>query len=62
MADRDDDRSALRLERMAAKLHLEDYRRHILLCVGGDCAPREEQLASWTFLKRRLTELGVVGA
>ena len=29
-------------------------------CVGGDCAPREEQLASWTFLKRRLEELGVV--
>jgi (2Fe-2S) ferredoxin len=45
---------------MAAKLHLGDYTRHILLCVGGDCAETEQQQASWTFLKRRLKELGVV--
>jgi len=48
------------LERMAAKLHLADYRRHILLCVGGDCADGEQQQRSWAFLKRRLAELGLV--
>jgi len=49
-----------KLERMATKLHLGDYRRHILLCVGGDCAAPDQQQASWTFLKRRLKELGLV--
>jgi (2Fe-2S) ferredoxin len=53
-------KASSRLERMAAKLHLGDTRRHILLCVGGDCAPGDEQLASWAFLKRRLKELDVV--
>lgn len=54
------DSTHTKLERMAAKLHLEDYRRHILLCVGGDCARTEQQQASWTFLKRRLKELALV--
>ena len=49
-----------RLERMAEKLHLGDYTRHILLCVGGDCADDEQQQQSWTFLKRRLKELNLV--
>lgn len=48
------------LEKVAQRLHLRDYRRHILLCVGGDCAPRAEQDLSWEFLKRRLKELGLV--
>ena len=48
------------LDNMIRQLHLGDYRSHILLCVGGDCAPREDQEASWQFLKRRLKELGVV--
>lgn len=50
----------IRLEKMAQKLHLRDYRRHILLCVGGDCADSEQQQRSWAFLKRRLKELGLV--
>ncbi|MGH0038164.1 MAG: (2Fe-2S) ferredoxin domain-containing protein [Myxococcota bacterium] len=50
------------LRNMARKLHLSDYRRHIFLCTGGDCAPRPEQDASWQFLKRRLKELGLVDA
>ena len=37
------------------------YARHILLCVGGDCAPEADALASWEFLKRRVRELGLVG-
>lgn len=45
------------LENMTRRLRLADYQRHILLCVGGDCAPREDQDAAWQFLKRRLKEL-----
>ena len=45
------------LELKARMLHLSSYQRHILLCVAGDCAPSEEQDASWSFLKQRLAEL-----
>ncbi len=44
----------------AEKVKLGRARRHILLCVGGKCAPREQQLEAWEFLKRRLRELGLV--
>jgi (2Fe-2S) ferredoxin len=49
-----------RLEHISSKLHLQDYRRHIFLCVGGDCSPVTEQEEAWQFLKRRLKELGLV--
>ncbi len=49
-----------RLEMKTRVLRLGEYTRHILLCVGGDCAPREEQEEAWTFLKDRLKELGLV--
>jgi (2Fe-2S) ferredoxin len=42
------------------KVKLGRARRHIFLCTGGKCAPRESQLESWEFLKRRLKELGLV--
>lgn len=45
--------------RAAAKQRLDSARRHIFLCTGGTCAPPEQQLASWEFLKRRLVELGL---
>ena len=51
-----------RLERIAKKLHLADYQRHIFLCVGGDCAPAKKQEAAWQFLKKRLKELDLVDA
>jgi (2Fe-2S) ferredoxin len=40
-----------------------DGKRHIFLCVADNskCCPREESLASWEFLKRRLKELGLDG-
>ena len=44
----------------AAGLRLDTARRHILLCTHGKCAPADEALASWTFLKKRLKELGLV--
>ena len=46
------------------KLELGRNKRHIFLCVGGTCAPAENQLASWDYLKTRLRELraqGLVG-
>ncbi len=52
--------ASTRLELKTRVLRLGAYKRHILLCVGGDCAPREEQEESWAFLKSRLQELGLV--
>ena len=48
------------VEAAVKRLHLGRNRRHIFLCVGGRCAPREQQEESWQFLKRRLKELGLV--
>ena len=48
------------VEAAAGRLHLGHNRRHIFLCVGGRCAPREQQEESWQFLTRRLKELGLV--
>ena len=45
-------------------LGLEKYARHILLCADQtdpQCSPRDESIASWEFLKRRLKELNLVG-
>ena len=45
-------------------LGVEKYRRHIFLCTDPSepkCCPREAGLAAWEFLKRRLTELDLVG-
>ena len=40
-------------------------RRHIFLCADQTepkCAPREQTLAAWEYLKRRLSELGLTSA
>jgi (2Fe-2S) ferredoxin len=55
------ERAELELARIARRRCLGGYTRHILLCVGGDCARQEESLAAWEFLKQRLHELGIVG-
>jgi (2Fe-2S) ferredoxin len=41
------------------KIRLGSSRRHIFLCTGGKCAPAEDQLGAWEYLKRRLRELGL---
>jgi (2Fe-2S) ferredoxin len=46
-------------EPAARLLHLGSARRHIFLCTGGKCAPRDAQQASWAFLKLRLQQLGL---
>ena len=46
------------------KLGLEKYRRHIFLCADQtepQCAPREQTLISWDYLKKRLKDLNLVG-
>ena len=45
-----------------AKLGIGRQRRHVFLCVGGKCSPREEALASWEHLKRRLADPAVQAA
>ena len=50
---------AASLDAAAVALRLGSARRHILLCTHGKCAPAEEAVASWKFLKKRLKELGL---
>ena len=45
-------------------LGLQHYRRHIFLCADQTephCCTKENGLAAWDFLKKRLKELGLVG-
>ena len=47
----------------AAEMGLGKYRRHIFLCADQTkpkCCQKEQGLASWEYLKRRLKELGLV--
>jgi (2Fe-2S) ferredoxin len=49
---------------VVSSLGLEKYRHHIFLCADQTepkCAPREQGLVAWEFLKKRLKELQLVG-
>lgn len=49
--------------RALATIHGHSVARHIFLCALSEkqqCCRREDGAASWTFLKRRLKELGLV--
>jgi (2Fe-2S) ferredoxin len=53
------------LKAVADSLGLEKFKRHIFLCAEqteAKCCSREQGIKSWEFLKRRLKELGLVGA
>jgi (2Fe-2S) ferredoxin len=55
---------ATELEKAATTLGMEKFRRHIFLCADQTepkCASKEQGLASWEYLKRRLKELGLAG-
>ena len=57
--------SAERLANLVEKLRIQNVRRHIFLCsdqTKPQCATKEEGLASWDYLKRRLEELGLARA
>ena len=52
------------LQAAAEKLGLQKFKRHIFLCADqteAKCCSKEQGMASWEFLKRRLKELGLVG-
>jgi len=53
--------STSEIERIVQFRRIGSYSRHVLLCVGGDCAPAEQAQESWDYLKLRLKELGLVG-
>ncbi len=40
------------------KTGLSYARWHLFLCPGPDCSPRDEGLATWGYIKRRLKETG----
>lgn len=53
------------LARQAEALGLSRYGRHIFLCADQSepkCCAREQGLASWEYLKKRLKELNLAGA
>jgi (2Fe-2S) ferredoxin len=52
------------LDQAVASLGLETYARHVFLCADQTepkCAPREQTVAAWEFLKQRLKELKLAG-
>ena len=52
-----------RLVEIARKLEISYVRRHIFLCADQTtpkCSTREDSLASWEYLKKRLAELGLL--
>ena len=56
------DNSAERLATLTEQLNIKNIRRHIFLCADQTkpvCAAKEDGLASWNYLKRRLEELGL---
>jgi (2Fe-2S) ferredoxin len=51
-----------RLVEIAHKRDIDKIQRHIFLCADQTdpkCSTREESLASWDYLKKRLSELGL---
>ena len=57
--------SSERLANLVEQLKVRNIKRHIFLCADQTkptCAPKEEGLASWNHLKRRLEELGLTKA
>jgi (2Fe-2S) ferredoxin len=52
------------LQTVVETLGIEKFRRHIFLCADQaepKCCAKEQGLASWEFLKRRLKELNLAG-
>lgn len=56
---------ATELKAVADSLGLEKFQRHIFLCADQTkpkCCDKAAGLASWEFLKQRLSELGLSGS
>jgi (2Fe-2S) ferredoxin len=55
---------AVDLHAVVEALGLRKFQRHIFLCADQTepkCAPKQQGLASWEYLKRRLKELDLAG-
>jgi (2Fe-2S) ferredoxin len=48
-------------EAAAAAFGVGKLKRHLLLCVGPDCADPEAGEATWQYLKRRMKDLNIAG-
>ena len=48
-------------EAAAASFGVGKITRHMFVCTGGDCAPAEEGVATWDYVKRRMKELNIAG-
>jgi len=62
--DMTDDRPSSELLENRARYGVGRIARHIFLCADQTepkCAPREQTIAAWEYLKRRIIELGLSG-
>mgnify|MGYP003956315827 FL=1 len=62
--DAEQKKPELTLQELLAQLGVDDIQRHIFLCCDQTkpkCSDREASLESWTYLKKRLTELKLTG-
>ena len=48
------------LEKLAEQRKVSTYRQHLMLCTAGKCAPEHQANESWEYLKRRISELGLL--
>ncbi len=46
---------------MGEKFGIGKLRRHLFVCLGPDCVPREQGEKTWEYLKKRLKQLGLAG-
>ena len=46
---------------MAKTFGIGHLKRHIFLCLGPDCCPKEQGEATWNYLKNRLKQLNLSG-
>ena len=47
-------------ESAAAEYGIGKLQRHLFICLGPECCPRDEGEKTWQYLKHRLKELGLV--
>jgi (2Fe-2S) ferredoxin len=48
-------------EASAASFGVGKITRHLFLCMGPDCADPEDAAETWSYLKKRLKDLGLTG-
>jgi (2Fe-2S) ferredoxin len=52
----------VRLERVETVRQVGKLKRHLLICLGPDCADRDDGEETWKYLKKRMKELNIAGA